>query len=451
MRTSWSEFAEAVSILEAVRPEDQIMSNTFLSHDQANLSYFLREMPLLAATRLVDVTNNIFRKSDDGTILEKVLSLEVLISEFSSFQVSRPHDIIYAVLGLAKDISSIQGPRDSNMTVSVGQANRTMLRSLAAFKEAINTFHIDYDQDFLDVCKEFLKMTILSGGSLDMLCRPWAPVLENRVLPSWLMTTAQTAYSVSPDGIYYRTNADILVGNPGQGKRNYNASGKRKARNWQFGKTELKKHSLFVDGFIVDKVGVTKEYSQNGLIPNEWLEAGGWVNLTSAPPPGFWKTLVANRGPKSSNCPRVYPRACKVLIPVIHGDDISTNTLLEEVQSTSVAKFLRRVQAVICMKRLFKTEHGRFLGLVPKDVQTGDLICILFGCSVPVVLRSVRVQETEDQYYKFLGECYVHGLMEAEAFDIQRQEMEAKEQQLKHSNNPDNTAPLTTKRTFELR
>lgn len=451
MRTSWSEFAEAISILEAVRPEDQIMSNTFLSSDRPKLSEFLSEMPFLAATRLVDLTNNIFRKSDNGTILEKMLSLEVLISELSSFQVSRSHDIIYAVLGLAKDISAIQGPRDSNTTISMGQANCTTLKSIDAFKKSINIFRIDYDQDFVDVCKDFLKMTISSGGSLDMLCRPWAPVLKNRVLPSWLMNSAQPAYSVSSDGKYYRTNADILVGNPGQGKKIYDASGKTKARNWRFDETGAK-NSLSVGGFIVDKVGLTTKYSQNGLIPNEWLDTGGWKDLTSAPPPGVWKTLVANRGPKGSNCPRVYPRACRVLKPVYPGDDISTDTLLEEARSSSVANFLRRVQAVICMRRLFKTELRQFLGLAPKAAQPGDLICILFGCSVPVVLRSVVVQETGGEYYKFIGECYVHGLMEAEAFDIQRQEIEAKEQQLKHSNNSNKTILLTTrKRMFELR
>ena len=169
MRTSWSDFAEAVSILEAVRPEDQIMSNTFLSSDQAKLSNFLHEMPLLAATRLVDLTNNIFRKSDEGTILEKMLSLEVLISELSSFQVSRSHDIIYAVLSLAKDISSIQGPRDLNMAISMSQANPTMLRSVNAFKKSINTFRIDYDQDFLDVCKDLLsgRVSWFPGGNHD--------------------------------------------------------------------------------------------------------------------------------------------------------------------------------------------------------------------------------------------------------------------------------------------
>ena len=451
MRTSWSDFAEAVSVLEAVRPEDQIMSNGTLSTNQASLSDSLDEIPLLAATRLVNLTENVFRKSDKGAMLEKMLSLEVLMSELSSFQVSRPHDVIYAVLGLAKDISSIHGATDSNPIDSILQGNQAVQRGVAAFRQNINPFYIDYNKDFLDLCKDFLRMTINSEGSLDMLCRPWVPVLENRVLPSWLMTVAQTAHSVGRDGTYYRSNADTLVGNPGQDKGNYNASKKRRARNWEFGDEEVKKHSLFVNGFIVDHIEEMTQYSHDGLIPNEWLAFGGWNDLTADPPAVLWKTLVANRGPEGNNCPRVYPRACKVLVPTFDGDYISTTTLLRDPTSRSVTKFLRRVQAVICMRRLIKTRDHHFLGLAPMKAKPGDLICILYGCSVPVVLRSFSSPETHDQYYEFIGECYVHGLMEAEAFDIQAAEKKLKEQELRGSNNPTNMAMLTAQRRFELR
>ena len=449
MQVSWSDFAEAVSILESVRPEEQLVANATLSPNQMVLSSILSEIPLLAATRLVNLTDKVFRKSDDGTILEKMVSLEVLMSELSSFQVSRPHDVIYAVLGLAKDVSSIHAAADSNPIDSSLQANQAFQRSVAAFRQYSNPFYIDYNKDFLDLCKDFLRMTINSNGSLDMLCRPWVPILENRILPSWLMTVAQTAHSIGRDGTYYRINADPLVGNPGQEKGNYNASRKMKAKKWAFG-DEVKKYSLFIDGFIVDKIELTKRESRNGLIPNEWLAFGGWDKLTAAPPAEFWKTLVANRGPEGKNCPPVYPRACKVLVPPIDGDDVSTTTLLSEPQSRSVTKFLGRVQAVICMRRLFKTKRG-FLGLAPNDAKPEDLICILYGCSVPVVLRSFNSEETHDRYYKFVGECYVHGLMEAEAFSIQGEDREKISHEQRQSNNPTDISMLTGQRRFELR
>jgi hypothetical protein len=43
------------------------------------------------------------------------------------------------------------------------------------------------------------------------------------------------------------------------------------------------------------------------------------------------------------------------------------------------------------------------------------MICVLYGCSVPVILR-----KREDQdYYEFVGECYLHGFMDAEAIALQ--------------------------------
>jgi hypothetical protein len=47
--------------------------------------------------------------------------------------------------------------------------------------------------------------------------------------------------------------------------------------------------------------------------------------------------------------------------------------------------------------------------------QQGDLVCVLFGCSVPVVLRRLD----EDNSYTFIGECYLHGFMDGEAIAMQ--------------------------------
>ena len=422
----------------------------------AQLSKDLLEMPLPPATRLVDATHNLFRKSDNGDILEKVLSLEVLMSDFSSFQVSRPHDVIYAILVLAKNIRSLQKPSESANIHRAQGANPTFEKAARLFRKQIDEipFVIDYDKDFLDLCKDFLTFTINDGGSLDILCRPWAPEIKGRALPSWLMTTAHPAFSMRPDGYYGRTNADTLVGNPGQGKRNYNACSTTKVNDkWGFGE-EVKKHSLVVDGFVVDVVELIKGSSQNGLIPKDWLDIGGWKNLTAAPPTKFWRTLVADRGPNGSNCLRVYPRACRSLIPSMPGGDISTTTLLNNATSAIFAKFLRRVQSVICTRRLFKTGHHGFLGLAPEKTNKEDLICILFGCSVPVVLRRHSSPKTLENYYEFIGECYVHGLMEGEAFDIQKREREEKEAQVESGKGQEGDfemSTLTARRTFELR
>ncbi|KAH6690200.1 hypothetical protein BKA61DRAFT_625796 [Leptodontidium sp. MPI-SDFR-AT-0119] len=60
-------------------------------------------------------------------------------------------------------------------------------------------------------------------------------------------------------------------------------------------------------------------------------------------------------------------------------------------------------------RKLVLCKNGR-LATVPWRAQKADVICVLFGCSVPVVLR-----ELENEVFEFVGECYVDGYMDGEA------------------------------------
>ena len=60
-------------------------------------------------------------------------------------------------------------------------------------------------------------------------------------------------------------------------------------------------------------------------------------------------------------------------------------------------------------RRLITTREG-YVGHAPRESRRGDAVYVLPGCKVPVVLRSVGDQ------YQLIGECYVHGIMNQEAF-----------------------------------
>jgi hypothetical protein len=137
--------------------------------------------------------------------------------------------------------------------------------------------------------------------------------------------------------------------------------------------------------------------------------------------------------------------------------------------SKIVTDYLKRVQAVVWNRRLMKTKDGERLGLVPDNAREGDKVCILRGCSVPVVLREVdedgatvilgrtptqgsypddsirkfRYNVTAEKNHagpssahqaatdpksekvikaKIIGECYIHGVMDGEAFRIRDQQ-----------------------------
>lgn len=59
--------------------------------------------------------------------------------------------------------------------------------------------------------------------------------------------------------------------------------------------------------------------------------------------------------------------------------------------------------------RLCVTEQGT-MGMVPQRARKGDSVCVLIGCSVPVVLR-----RQEGGLYEFVGECYLQNFMDGEA------------------------------------
>ncbi|KAF2655329.1 hypothetical protein K491DRAFT_658648 [Lophiostoma macrostomum CBS 122681] len=70
--------------------------------------------------------------------------------------------------------------------------------------------------------------------------------------------------------------------------------------------------------------------------------------------------------------------------------------------------FMERLHDVICKKsrRLMVTEQS-YMGVAPCRAQQGDVVAILFGCSIPLVLRRVGSREA----WEVVGEAYVHGYM----------------------------------------
>lgn len=64
---------------------------------------FLGTIEALGATRLVHVISNLLRRSDTGKITERRLDLEQLVANFAPFHARGPHDMVYAVLALARD------------------------------------------------------------------------------------------------------------------------------------------------------------------------------------------------------------------------------------------------------------------------------------------------------------------------------------------------------------
>lgn len=526
---TWREFAEAVSLFTSKHHDVRKLfqgSELFDNHPD-----FLGEIEQLGASRLVDTSSNLFRKSDDGTIMEHLLSLEALMSSLSVFEASNPHDIVYAILWLANDAApSTEEARGSSLNehgvthtpqpgspasddysrrasfpfpeLRTGRvtnepavynaegihASETslpadMMNEHARLEPAIlqdrlavpngvqgrkraasdmsqaptirlpgqgavgGRIVVDYSKTVYEVCKDFLGFVIWQSKSLDIICRPWAPspdLTKEEELPSWVPKLSGAPFELVDDD-YKRVEADPLVGAPGIGRKIYNACGKIRADcHFQDDITR----SLFVRGFVLDTVKIKSETAQQGIVPAEWLKVVQWNHGNIPAPDRFWRTLVADRGPDGRRPPPyIYQSACNYAFQRkgLRGDlNIREMIFFGKCPSMAI-DFLRRVLSVVWKRSLILTSREEFLGLAPFKAREGDLVCILYGCSVPLVLRKIerhkmnggapspwkRVKPGEalpprtdssksDHYYELIGECYIHGMMDGEAIRHRR-------------------------------
>ncbi|MCJ1394513.1 hypothetical protein MMC18_007391 [Xylographa bjoerkii] len=429
----WQQFVDAVSLFVEVESATHRLSEV-MKRDQTfdHNPDFFGYISQLGAALLVDVTSNLFRSSKSGE--RKPLSnLEHLVCRLSVFEATQPRDTIYALLAIAKDTAPKTKDQESPLTHS--KEVQQKLSALGRRNKASETYRVDYSLPLVSVYKDFIFFSICKSDqsrALDIVCRPWAPRVKRRhdqvemglsaktvskdkapiaqeeyldqdvSLPSWIPDLRRAAFTMKEHPSttighrMERKNADALVGMPTNGERNYSAAGTSVITR---PKLNFKKrdhyYSMFVEGFILDKVGQVEEPARLGNIPWSWLGFGGWHDTRTDPPQEFWMTLVADRGANGRKPPAFYPRACKESVnKMTEGDPLDTKQLINEGRCTVVAEFLRRVQAVIWNRRLMHTQRGN-MGLVHETVKTGDMICVLYGCSVPVVLRKTDKTEQD--------------------------------------------------------
>jgi len=434
----WQDFADAVSMFTEVESATHRLSEIMKLDEKYNHDpkFFGEVPPYLGAAVLVDASSNPFRKSGKGR-REPLSSLEYLVSSLSVFDATQPRDIIYALLAISKDTTP-KSVEEENLPEWDHPAI-AKLRSRARRIMSSKTYVVDYKQDVVDVYKDFIEFSIRKSSnqsrSLDILLRPWAPKitlasdrasmvvssedanpqpnggLETQAngqppeqvtipMPSWVPCVENAAFRWwdHPDpsvGLRMeRRNADPLVGLPTI-QRNYSAAGTRHITpiRHRFARRPSY-NSMFVEGFIFDKVQTREEAARFGNVPPSWPAVAGWHDPKNKDPPEeFWRTLVADRGPNGQNPPPYYRRACWESIMKMSmgnlsndGNPLDTSLMIDQGRCSIIAEFLRRMQAVIWNRCLLKTMDNR-IGLVNQSTQRDDLICILYGCSVPIVLR----------------------------------------------------------------
>ncbi|KAK6442833.1 hypothetical protein LTR95_000939 [Oleoguttula sp. CCFEE 5521] len=450
----WRDFADAVALLDSVQSAGRRLSAAAKKQPfEEYVDRFSEGIPNLEAVKLVDAVHALFRTST--LTREPQATLEDLIHRLSSFEDfdPKPGDIM---------------PGNVNAAGwNVVRRHKDIFQAGNFEKHAV-TYEAQVLKVYAGLV-EFVIRNADKGRALDIICRPWAtdftakdehPISQTHGfdvdseqgtsqtkstssatgrsvpssrLPSWIVSVNKAPFqrfrddtSALAGGKEYQTwtlkreNADGLVGYPDDHVRNYSASGTLGLNVRSFRLLRRQSHySMFVEGFVLDTLDHVEAVSQLGNIPGDWLKYAKWErrNDDRDHPPDqdawdtFWKTLVADRDQNGRNAPPFYDRACKMVMrSEPKNNAINTNKLLNlglgKDRSEVLIRFLKRMQQVIWNRRLIQTKAGR-LGLTPNEAQQGDLVCILYGCSVPVVLRrhlNKHIKEDEaDDCLKHVG------------------------------------------------
>lgn len=193
---------------------------------------------------------------------------------------------------------------------------------------------------------------------------------------------------------------------------------------------------LSVPGFVLGTVEKRSDIMREGVIPGNWI-AELREDKRNVVPDRLWRTLVANRTENGNNLPEWYKRACLHCLEdsrfVNSQGDLNTNRSLSDTPlDTMTSKYLKRAKSVVWRRRFMRLRldlaygNDRIYGLAPEKCKKDDIVCIIGGCSVPVVLRKVedlemRASTKSAIVFTLIGEAYVHQKMNGEAVqDLER-------------------------------
>ena len=290
------------------------------------------------------------------------------------FECQDPRDKLYASLGLAADLS------ESDIGPDYTKSVQDVYTDIARFSLLQTELH---PLDFLGLVVQYPQEF---GGTLSDL-PSWVPDLRIRIS-------------------MYAFERYLEVDNFSS-RRAYNADGNRG------GVTTIDGKCLRVHGFVLDSIVEVYPACYHNLATGGLYIERHWRphNETEAYPLGgtvmeaFSHTLLADIG-RSSKDSGTLKRGMKVDWAVVDQDPASLPPEPKQRRSWMLIDIKRATFG----RRLIRTKAG-LIGLGPGFAEVGDLVCVLDGGHVLYVLR----KKARPPLYEFIGECYVHGMMDGEA------------------------------------
>ena len=339
-------------------------------------------------------------------VQDRGFTLGELLKRCHSLKSTDPRDMIFGLLGLATDSEQLQITADYGIPVS--------------------NVYIHTATRLLETSQGLELLSCVSDT-------------KSVKLPSWVPDWSTfPGRSRIYDSLHHRahgtTNSDIYI--------------------------DVKTNHLILRGLLFDEVStLTAElkscplFQKKGSSPSIWLREQLAI-LTSlsnpypngdSPTTALWRTLIANRTHNGVEATSEYENWWTCFRKICGlGDSFHLRYNLDIKEAESTARYnhtmrgsdyyvslddagiqlgyqyVKAFGSVAQFRSLCITKKG-YLGLVPEETRIGDRVAVFMGGHVPFVLRRAD-QDTEvrneTEYYKLIGESYVHGIMKGEAFEM---------------------------------
>lgn len=464
-KASWSQFAYAVTFLNDHHRKLTYILRTYhiygdvfdwtqdFTTETRTETYAVPDIRARAAAQFVFITRGVLRRDRELRTATRLVDISTPVTRLCDLRISDLHDTVYALYSLARD--------------TAGQ---------------IDLFP-DYSKTLCEVFVDLVRHTIASTTSLDIVLRPWVPIvmhpaekpstevqeevpsldrglaekddLDNHEsasdsLPSWLCI----ASSGNRIGAMFQDDSTSSIDDQDSHQNSlYAASGTSQPLYEITGQDS--RYKLQVRGFIIGAIENVSEVARDGILPIESSSALLWSHCTRSN--SAWRVLVGGKTSTGCHPPSSYQTTCWALfngydsehgpettflealesygadthdtirvdgidltelIDVYYGSTRNESSLPKDFlatlpQTEDTVAFLERMRVCTWNRRLIKTSTGRW-GLAPAEAAIGDTICILFGCSLPVVLRRKRTLRRRPRY-EVIGSAYIHGSSDGEA------------------------------------
>lgn len=311
------------------------------------------------------------------------------ILETNAFSTTDPRDKIYGLLGMT----------------NLGQSENPLL--LPDYTKSVESVYTEATLCFLKI-----------EGNLDSLSRrECQPERRNCKLPSWVPDYADESTKYSP----------LLDHNP-RVMCCYRASGNSQLREI----SATQQHSILqIQAFHID---VVKSCAQRDPVDIGAEEIGELLDMIETIPSHYratnenvldalWRTIFGNIDPKSKEYPapkelgvlfyrlQVHKFALAMGAPPqdVHGDQSYRRALIQDSNMCAAAW----VESMFKM-RFYLTRAG-LMGMGPTAILPGDSVYVVAGARVPFVLRKGNGNV---HTHRFIGDCYLHGMMMGEALSL---------------------------------